>query len=388
MDIISTKSNTIEDLPTVAGETQLDDMTTYRIALWINNHLLPGICMTGFVGNLLSLTVLLQKRNREIPCYLYLIGLAISDCVVLMLGMSLWSFAVLAPGQLTHLKCRFLAYFFQWSCLTGSLLIVFATMHKFFAFCLPSKMSRWRTVRRAFQIIVTIYIASAVYNVPYFFTAKVVNQETCIGITDMNPLTVSISWVGLVLNCIIPFALVMGMNSLIIKTIVGAENSIIQRNKHRGTARNYPDAANPTPHHGKVQTKLIQRHISKEEASYRTHKQSAVLLIVVTFAFIFLTLPLYISYLLFSFVEYENDRNTHSLLILIYHIAHKMYVTNSAINFVLYLLAGTRFRKDFIGLFLCNKPRYQTNASNTSSVSHQITSRISENIVRKYTNAE
>ena len=275
-----------------------------------------------------------------------------------------------------------MAYFFQWSCLTGSLLIVFATMHKFFAFCLPLKMTRWRTVRRAFQIIITIYIASAVYNVPYFFTAKVVNKETCVGITDMNPLTVSMSWVGLVLNCIIPFTVVAVMNSLIIKTILSAESTIDQKSKHRGSAQNFSShltsAATPSLH-GRVQTKMSQRDISKEEASYKTHEQSAVLLIVVTFTFIFLTLPLYVSYLLFAFAEYKNNPKTHSLLVLIYHTAHKMYIANSAINFMLYLLAGTRFRKDFVSLFLCRS----TDQLNSSSVSQQISSRISSNNVGK-----
>ena len=384
MDTWPNESNTTLDLPsTIASEVRLDGFTTYRMALWINNYCLPIFCVAGLGGNILSLIVLFHKRNREVPCYLYLIGLAISDCVVLTLGISLWSFNVLATKQLTHLKCRFMAYFFQWSCLTGSLLIVFATMHKFFAFCLPLKMTRWRTVRRAFQIIITIYIASAVYNVPYFFTTKVDNKETCVGITDMNPLTVSMSWVGLVLNCIIPFAVVAVMNSLIIKTILSAESTISQKNKHRGSAQNFSShlirAATPSLH-GRVQTKMFQRHISKEEASYKTHKQSAVLLIVVTFTFIFLTLPLYVSYLLFAFAEYRNNPKTHSLLVLIYHTAHKMYIANSAINFMLYLLAGTRFRKDFVSLFLC---RRSTDQLNTSSVSQQISSRISSNNVRK-----
>ena len=383
MDTPPNESNTTFDLPTIAGEIQLDGFTTYRMALWINNYCLPFLCVAGLVGNVLSLIVLLQKRNREIPCYLYLIGLAISDCVVLTLGISFWSYGVFAADQLTRLKCRFMAYFFQWSCLAGSLLIVFATMHKFFAFCLPLKMTRWRTVRKAFQIIITIYIASAVYSVPYFFTAKVVNKETCVRLSDMNPLTVSMSWVGLILNCIIPFTFVVVMNSLIIKTILSAESAISEKNKHRGSVHNFSShstsAATPTLHR-RVQTKMFQRHISKEEASYKTHKQSAILLITVTFTFICLTLPLYISYLLFAFAEYRKDPKTHSLLILIYHTAHKMYIANSAINFILYLLAGTRFRKDFIGLFLCNQA---TDQSNTSSVSQQITSRISSNNMRK-----
>ena len=172
----------------------------------------------------------------------------------------------------------------------------------------------------------------------------------------MNPLSISMSWVELVLNCAAPFVLITVMNSLIIKTILAAERSISQKNKHRGCTQNLSDALTPNFHGtttfqgagSRAQTKILQGHISREEASYKTHKQSAVLLIVVTSTFLLLTMPLYISYLLFAFIDYEGDLDTRGVLVLIYHIAHKICITNSAINFVLYLFAGTRFRRDFV----------------------------------------
>ena len=103
-----------------------------------------------------------------------------------------------------------------------------------------------------------------------------------------------------------------------------------------------------------------------------TQKQSAVLLIVVTSTFLLLTMPLYISYLLFAFIDCEGDLDTRVVLVLIYHIAHKMYITNSAIHFVLYLFPGTRFRRDFVSLFLCKKPAYQNTSSRSSSKSQEV----------------
>ena len=159
----------------------------------------------------------------------------------------------------------------------------------------------------------------------------------------------------------------------------------MDKEQHRGSTQNQYDELTSNLHgttiHGggsRVQTKIFQRHISREEAASKTHKQSAV----VTFTFLLFTSPLYISYLLFAFVQYEPGSEIHAMLILIYHVAHKMYITNSAINFVLYLFAGSRFRKDFVSLILHEKHVYQTSSSQSNSVSQQST-RVSLNIVRK-----
>ncbi len=154
---------------------------TYTAGTRINEFCLPVICVAGLTGNTLALLVLLQPRNRQIPCYLYLTGLAVSDSAVLSLGICTWCLTVLSATPLRSEQCRLLAYFFQWACLTGSLLIVFATIHKFFAFCFPLRMTTWRTVNKALQIIVTTFIVSAVLNIPYFFTAQVLDDQTCVG---------------------------------------------------------------------------------------------------------------------------------------------------------------------------------------------------------------
>ncbi len=64
---------------------------TYKVAIFIHKYWFPVIAC-GFVGNFLSLCVLLKSNNRRLSTCIYMSAIAINDN--LMLSLAMWNFFV------------------------------------------------------------------------------------------------------------------------------------------------------------------------------------------------------------------------------------------------------------------------------------------------------
>ena len=82
------------------------------------------------------------------------------------------------------------------------------------------------------------------------------------------------------------------------------------------------------------------------EIDSRHQRQLTVMLLVVTTTFLLLTSPQYVRYIIFSFLDITQDEQTFAFATLFYHLTNKLFYTNSAVNFFLYCIAGSKFRSD------------------------------------------
>ena len=106
-------------------------------------------------------------------------------------------------------------------------------------------------------------------------------------------------------------------------------------------------------------------------------KQIVTMLLLVTFVFLTLNLP--VRCLVF-YVNFSSGNNPHYYagLHLFYQVGVKAYYTNHGINFFLYVISGKKFRTDLRNLFRSKKQNRSKNNSLTSNVSI-ITSAASSN---------
>lgn len=104
----------------------------------------------------------------------------------------------------------------------------------------------------------------------------------------------------------------------------------------------------------KIRTGLLSRLRSRSNSdSRRLDKQLSKLLLVVSFTFLVLTLPQYIRYTAYVFINHQSDYVTFANYVLFYNLSQKLFMTNDAINFLLYCIGGTRFRGDLRKIFSC-----------------------------------
>ena len=138
------------------------------------------------------------------------------------------------------------------------------------------------------------------------------------------------TWTSLCLNSVVQFTILLTINCRIILVI-------------------------------KRHSKMLARHNigSDESSANETHKQNnrdrqvTLMLLVVTFTLLLLTIPQYLRYTIYKVVDRFAPPDHLALYIFFYHITNKLIVTNSAINFFLYSLAGSKVRSEAVNLLMC-----------------------------------
>ena len=109
----------------------------------------------------------------------------------------------------------------------------------------------------------------------------------------------------------------------------------------------------------------------------QSEKQVYTILLLVSFTLLVLHTPVNVMIFYINYVE-GNTPYYHAGVHLFYHVAEKAYFTNHAINFIIYVLSGQKFRKDFVQLFKRKKSRnssklqYVTRGKNISTVSADV----------------
>ena len=151
----------------------------FKIGYAIQRYYLPIIVPIGFIGNCLSLLVMLRKHNRRVSCCVYMISLAICDNMMLFSGVYLWAIAEVAPRNWNLYECKFVCYCFGTFGLAGVYLILFMTFDRWVAVNFPFKASTWCTVKRARLTCVLVYILSMVYEIPHYMYAGVIGGKQC-----------------------------------------------------------------------------------------------------------------------------------------------------------------------------------------------------------------
>ena len=84
---------------------------------------------------------------------------------------------------------------------------------------------------------------------------------------------------------------------------------------------------------------------SKNEASL------TVMLLLVTFAFLLLTTPLFVFYVVYLIKDNLASSKSYAEFAFTVYFTSMLWTSNAAVNFYLYCLGGSKFRKDLKGIF-------------------------------------
>ena len=95
------------------------------------------------------------------------------------------------------------------------------------------------------------------------------------------------------------------------------------------------------------------------------NKQITIMLLFITFAFLILTCPQYIRYIIYTFYVYNTSPEAYASYIFATHVSNKIYFSNNAVNFFLYCLGGSKFREDLKAVF-CGRVQQQRQSTSTT----------------------
>ena len=265
----------------------------------------------GLVGNILSFLVMIQPDNRQHSTCNFMAALALSDSVNLLLLVMYWA-VVLVPSdsipiEINRISCKTTTTIANYSSVLGTFLVIAMTVDRFIAVVFPLKAARWCSGSRARKVIAIGAVAILLYNIPVIWMSGLVNRKICSTFYRKDTFTIVYSWLYIMISSMVPFLILLICNGVIIRVVRG-----------RGTT-------------GKVAGSIRQGTglSSKARADGRAQEnQLTAMLLFVTFVFLLFTLPIYIRYIVYTFLEYRSDPASYARYVLIYHITNKMWFTN------------------------------------------------------------
>ncbi|XP_074955162.1 neuromedin-U receptor 1 [Phalacrocorax aristotelis] len=294
------------------------------------------IFVVGAVGNALTCIVILRHRFMRTPTNYYLFSLAVSDLLVLLLGMPLELYDMWSnyPFLLGASGCYFKTLLFEAVCFASILNITALSVERYIAVVHPLKAKYMVTRNRAKRVITTIWVLSVVCSIPNTSLhglqplyvpgrGRVPDSEIC---TLVKPrLTYNLI---IQITTIIFFFLPMGTIS-VLYLLIGLQ---LKKEKMLEALGAKPGSGRDC-HNARGQKKVKRRQVTK-------------MLFVLVVVFGICWAPFHTDRLVWSFVSTWTSHMLH-MFQYVHIISGVFFYLSSATNPILYNLMSTRFREMF-----------------------------------------
>ena len=313
----------------------LSEFWQYKLSVYLWKSFPPFFLVLGTLGNLLAILVLMQRKNRRSTQALYLTALAITDIMVLWVGLfRLWvkfTFGI-DVRDLSIIGCK-LHVFLTYTVINCSswFLVAFTLERLFVVFC-PHKVKHFSNCRNAVRVITLITLSFMFLNTHWLYgitlKAKFSNHSVqgfvCYLSDDVYEVFFNKwKWIDICIHSVIPSALLLMVNISIFSRLAW------RRFKRR--MRVAPITSN------------------KEKLS-----QITVMLCMTSSVFILCTTPISVVLITCSHDSGDSGEpnvSTVAVYALRWALVNMFMYLNHVLNFVLYFLSGSKFRrqtKDFM----------------------------------------
>ena len=326
----------------VATIRSVESYWTYIVGMGVNRYVLPVIVVVGVFGNLVSMTIMFQRQNRQSSFSVYLGVLAISDTCVLFGSAYYWVMIEIQRRTFTDIECKI----FMWTLHTfqqsGCYLIVSVTIDRLVAVRFPFRAAGWCRARRATIVSAVVFAAISAYNIPNLVFYKSDNVLMCT-LCSFEYVICIVRVLGtMLIGLAIPVVLLLSMNAVIIHAVC---NSMKYRPGHA------TDSDRQTSNIESIEAVSFQSvRRNRKELSFQDRNLVSILL-VVSFTFLLLNAPPVARAIMSYVIPIERTPRNLAFDVFTFHITNKLYFINNACNFFLYCISGSKFRRDFVRLF-------------------------------------
>ena len=164
-------------------ELQYTDL--YRVCAVIINVF---IFITGMVGNVLVIVVVIQTHSMHTPTNCYLLSLAIADCLVLLsatLPSIPETFFQVNEWPFGRVMCSILIFLQYLGVDASSMSMTAFTIERYIAICHPLQSHAMCTVKRAKRIIAGLWIFGILYCSPWLGLTVLKHERRLTGVVEL-----------------------------------------------------------------------------------------------------------------------------------------------------------------------------------------------------------
>ncbi|XP_064639512.1 CX3C chemokine receptor 1-like [Lineus longissimus] len=316
------------------GSDLIDSTTSWKRllehALWV--HVPPVLIVSGTILNAITITVLLSRKFGKASTRILLIGLALTDTAVLWTGLlRIWlvDYFDVDVRLLSYISCplhTFLTYFLIDM---ASWLVMLLTVERWISVAFPLKA---RFICRKKWTFATLFCAFAclfMLNSHMLFLFRLNAEGDECGETTTAYLDFCsdvFPWIDLITYSGIPLLVITVCNCSILYKLIQCQN---KRKTLQNPGKN-PDG--------------WTAHAQMTSMTY--------MLTAVSVTFLLLTLPAAIYFIVNSSMPDEDiPVNVNEDLDVAFAVTYLSSYVNNTINFLLYCLSGTQFRREVYRMF-------------------------------------
>ena len=342
-------------LKTETQDTFIQEAETYmtfKVAKYIDSYYFSVLIPLGLVGNTLSFLVMIRPNNRTMSTCIYMAAISINDNLMMCSAFHYWLVSAVNIHKWYLWECKISAYLHNFCLQCATYQVLAMTVDKYIAIKWPHRAATYSTPRKAKFITCGVFMLTLSYNIPLLFVGGLLGGQ-CVSYVVGGTITKVFSWITFVVNGIIPFSMLIFMNSVIVQTVRESRNLFGQT----------------TTKATKDNTLEIQQGMkTRQRAMKSAEKQLTIMLLLVTFLFSILLIPTYIRFIYLTLVKSDTPEK-YARAILLFQITYKLYATNNGVNFFLYCISGQKFRYDLKELLCCTGNLSQTKKTKSESVS-------------------
>ncbi|XP_064609979.1 neuromedin-U receptor 1-like [Liolophura sinensis] len=314
-----------------------------RLSKQLWQYLAPIFLIIGLLGNACVFLVLKTMQFQKKSTLLYFFLLALSDTVVLLVGLPYYwileTFEINLRAQ-SNAGCKILMFLTYFSMHTSSWILVAVSIERFVIIKLPLKSSSIVTVKRS-RYSATIIVVLLFFVDGYLIFTQHVQDGSCGSFPDDGFLYYFdenvFVWVDFCLLSAIPAAIMATCN-------VSITLELRQSVKQQTMLTRSSQQSQPT-HHG---------HISSLTR----------MLLAANIMFLFTTLPISVYFIVDTFLELkQKDPLVKARMDLAWSIVYLIQYLNYTTNFYIYVARGNRFRQAFWKLIGCSHSELRSASS-------------------------
>ena len=292
----------------------------------------------GLLGNIISILVFLSSQLRRKTPGQYFLALAFADNVVLVGELCLWlnrsdleKRQIGATFMQYDIPCKVVNYIRYLGRIWSSLIVMTVSIERFASILSPLKTARWSRPNSARMIILFLLVFSSLLSSPIFTFLGISThngKQFCYITPEQRRYFLVWCMSGVVaFEMIVPGFVILILTGMIIYKLTLASS---------------------------LRTSLQGNGVL---SGRRSEKQTNATLIAVASAFLLLRLPYVISYYLYLNIVLTKKKACTSLfeyrVFAVFAISYIFAILNYSINFVLYFVAGSSFRKELYASLTC-----------------------------------
>lgn len=298
------------------------------------------ITVIGLFGNGVTIIILTNKRNRKSSTAIFLTALAVSDILILVFGPLcdwievMWKVIIKEYGSFT---CKLQTYMHYSSSSTSSWLLAAVTIQKAISVTFPYRVRSSCNTRVTFIVIISTWIILYGVNMHFLFGMGHTYNKACgwVSVQYMNFAIYILPWIDFCLCFAIPFIIMSIGNIIIVRQL--------------------------------AVTRSRRKFLTNGNAKLAKNLSVSLILVTVSIVFIVTVGPIYILSILDPYLRASlTPQQMVSVKRFWGPLLNGLWEMNAAVNMVLYILSGTKFRQEVKYLLCCKKPKKETGVFDNS----------------------